>query len=72
MKLTALTRVGRTPNCMSKGETFKGNWQEIKNRLKVCFINGCSLEQIKKTNHWKVHAGWGSHVADIKLEGRFV
>ena len=71
MKLTALTRVGRTGNLLSEGEIFEGSWNEIQKRLDACFINGCELEQIGKTNKWKVYAGWGSHVADIKLEGEF-
>lgn len=66
-KLTALTRVGRT-GVLRKGDVFEGTWREIENKLEACFINGCEIERIKKTNKWKVYAGWGSHVADIKIE----
>ena len=68
MKLTALTRVGRTGK-LSKGKIIEGTWTEIYDALNACFINGCELGNVKGTNKWKVYAGWGSHVADIKLEG---
>ena len=67
-KLTALTRVGRTDKAMQKGEELTGTWNDIYNRLNACFLNGCILEQQEKTTHYKVNAGGGSHVADIKLE----
>ena len=67
-KLTALTRVGRTDKLIQKGEEFKGTWKNIYDILNACFINGCELEQQGETTKHKVYAGWGCHVADIKLE----
>ena len=67
-RLTALTRVGRGRGLMKKGEIFKGALGGIYNRLDKCFINGCEIEQERNTTKYKVHAGWGSHVADIKIE----
>ena len=67
-KLTALTRVGRTDKLIQKGEEFKGTWKNIYDRLNACFINGCELEQQGETIKYKIYAGYGSHVADIKLE----
>ncbi len=68
MKLIALTEVGRA-NPLNKGEIFEGNWDEIMKRLESCFVNGCEIERKEGTNEWKVFAGWGSHVADIRIEG---
>lgn len=68
MKLIALTDVGRVkPLC--KGKTFEGTFEQICKRLECCFINGCEIKRQGKTDNWKVFAGWGGHVADIKIEG---
>lgn len=68
MKLTALTNVGRMGR-LPKGKIVKGTWNDIYKELDASFCNGCMLERVKGTNHWKVFAGYGSHVADIELEG---
>ena len=66
--MIALTDVGRC-NTFVKGTIFEGTWQEIQDRLEACFINGCEIERQNKGTKWKVFAGYGSHVADIKLLG---
>lgn len=68
MKLMAITKVGRNAN-IKQGEIIEGDWKLLYKRLNACFINGCELEQIPNTSKWKVYAGYGSHVADIQIEG---
>ena len=68
MKITALTNVGRLGN-LQKDKIIEGSWNDIYKALDDCFINGCEIERQGNTDHWKVFAGRGSHVADIKIEG---
>lgn len=66
MKLIAITSIGR--GRIQPNQIITGTPKKIYDVLNSCFINGCMLEEDNKIGIWKVFAGFGSHVGDIKLE----